>query len=230
MVQSIGSPIINFAQVSSLGNADVDSEPGNNSTSDVMEDDEAVAVIFPNGDAGNQTGDFDLALNLSVFSQSSTPLIAGSSTVTFAIEVFNQGGLDAFGIEITDYLPTSGLVLNDSNWTVGANGFATYNFPVNVPAGASQQILITFDADASASGTFDNFAEISAGSDITQTATDIDSNPDNINNDLLVDDVLTDDGTLDEDDHDIASVQILSGTGTTDGSCLLYTSPSPRDS
>ena len=55
---------------------------------------------------------FDLALRKTEIS--SGPYTQGS-TVTFQIEVINQGSLDATNVEISDYIPT-GLNLTDGAW------------------------------------------------------------------------------------------------------------------
>ena len=52
---------------------------------------------------------FDLALEKTFLNSSDTPIIPGS-TVSFNIEVFNQGLLDAYNIELVDYIP-EGLIL-----------------------------------------------------------------------------------------------------------------------
>ena len=56
---------------------------------------------------------YDLALRKTIASNG--PYSIGD-TVTFTIEVFNQGTLPASNIEVTDYIPT-GLTLTDSSWT-----------------------------------------------------------------------------------------------------------------
>ena len=57
---------------------------------------------------------FDLALRKTInTTQTDNPLVAGRF-VTFDIEVFNQGTINAQQIEIIDYIPT-GLTLADNN-------------------------------------------------------------------------------------------------------------------
>jgi len=126
------------------------------------------------------------------------PLVPGSGSVTFAIEVINQGTVNATMIEVTDYIP-AGLTLSDFTWTDNGDGTATFNQQLNVQAGLSQVIYITFTVDADASGTINNYAEISeAFDDEGNPGDDIDSTPDdNNNNDPLTDDV-TDNSNGDE--------------------------------
>ena len=57
---------------------------------------------------------FDLALVKRIDTELTPgPYLAGSP-VSFEIEVFNQGEVAAYQVEITDYLP-NGLVLNDGD-------------------------------------------------------------------------------------------------------------------
>ena len=121
--------------------------------------------------------------------------------ITYNITVYNQGTLDAFNIEVVDYLPT-GFILADNNWSSGTNPAEAYNtFAGPLAPGDSTVIPLTLQITADAiGGDTQNFAEISEADDDTDPTNDppndSDSEPDNdMNND-----------------------------------CLLYTSPSPRDS
>ena len=74
---------------------------------------------------GNTTVDFgfrayDLALRKTVLSLSNQPLIPGTSTVTFQIEVFNQGDIPATNLELIDYVQT-GLAYDPLLNTGGGN-------------------------------------------------------------------------------------------------------------
>ncbi len=128
------------------------------------------------------------------------------STVTFDITVFNQGNVDANGIQITDYIP-AGLTLSDTNWVKTGN-IAQRVIPT-IAAGLSVKVSITFTIDATAANSITNLAEISSddGNDCDSTP---DTNPTNdgtITNDAI--------GTAcepggDEDDHDPETI-ILTG-------------------
>ncbi|MCR9066609.1 MAG: hypothetical protein NXI00_21730, partial [Cytophagales bacterium] len=121
------------------------------------------------------TGIFDLALRKTI--GSTGPYEPGGS-ITFNLEIFNQGTMDANFIKVLDYFP-SDLVLNDLNWLPNGNT-ARYIPDLSLAQGQSDQITITFDIKETASlGILSNSAEISAtkgpsGEDVT----DIDSTPD----------------------------------------------------
>ncbi len=206
----------NFAEISSakddagLTAIDVDSTPDLNnndpyvddvtSPNPLDEDDHDIAEISLSA--------FDLALRKRVNTTlTDDPLVIGS-TVVFDIEVFNQGYVDATDVVITDYVPT-GLVLSDPNWLNSGSGTVTLNNPLSVAAGTSETVSVTFTVDAGASGVLDNYAEISEASGPSgEAVSDIDSTPDTNNNDTLVDEEI-DNASGDEDDHDIASVEII---------------------
>jgi uncharacterized repeat protein (TIGR01451 family) len=150
---------------------------------------------------------FDLALRkVMPNGTKNTPVTPGSS-VTFKIEVWNQGNVDATDISVIDYIP-AGLILNDPKWTPGT-GVATLTNPIAaLAAGDSTSVTITFTVDAAFTGSaIRNFAEIS-GADNEDDLEDIDSTPDsNPGNDgTPVDDKIDEDHKNnpdeDEDDHD----------------------------
>ncbi len=63
---------------------------------------------------------FDLALRKTLSSSTPGPFESGD-TVSFDIEVFNQGNTDATNIVVTDYIP-SGLTLRSTNtWTLSGD-------------------------------------------------------------------------------------------------------------
>lgn len=68
--------------------------------------------------------EFDLALVKKLAGGQPAEVNVGDN-VTFTITVYNQGGVTATDIEITDYMPT-GLILNDNDWTNNGNNTATY--------------------------------------------------------------------------------------------------------
>ena len=128
--------------------------------------------------------------------------------VTFTIEVFNQGAVTATDIELIDYIP-DGLTLADGNWTPNAVGSrATLNTPIaSIAPSSSVRVNVTFTVDADASGQLDNYAEIQIDDgDDADSYTELEEGDDE--RDPLVNDEINNDGTLDEDDHDIASVTV----------------------
>jgi len=201
---------------------------GDDDTGDLGDDGTGTTSGLPDGtdstttDSGTVEDEtFDLALRKTISHQSHSPLLLGQSTVTYQIEVCNQGAIDAFNITVTDYLPETGLSLVDANWTVISPGQAQFNYPIFIAAGNCHTLNITFVVDADASGVIANYAEIfSATNAVGEIQNDIDSTPDTNNDDVLIDDEINDDGTNDEDDHDVAYLDIENSDvvgNTTDG-------------
>ncbi|MCB9325536.1 MAG: PKD domain-containing protein, partial [Lewinellaceae bacterium] len=167
-----------------------------------------------------QNCDFDLALRKTIVGNG--PFQQGGS-VTFQIEVFNQGDLEATNVQVTDYIPT-GLTLSDGAWSQSGN-LATRTIAGPIAAnGGSATITISFNIDADYEGSsIVNYAEIShAENPLNQP--DIDSTPDQDNtNDAggqpnsPADNAVNGNGsgtpgdgnpTTDEDDHDPALIQL----------------------
>ena len=155
---------------------------------------------------------FDLALTKTLTSgQAST--VASGATVTFNVDVINQGNVDATNVQLTDYIPM-GLTLNDPAWTA-VGGKASLNTLIpSILAGQTVTRAITFTVNSSFSGTITNSAEISAATG----GTDIDSSPDsdNINDGTPKNDVVTENHKTnpldDEDDSDVESLSVVSCT------------------
>jgi len=159
-------------------------------------------------------GMLDVALRKTVVT--SGPYQAGD-VVTFAIEVFNQGNVDAFNIGLVDYIPT-GLTFavgtaNNANWTsIDANTAILTTQIATIPAGIpnpSTTVLIDLVINPGSAGDYNNFAEISSVTNDPNDdpLTDIDSTPDDLNNDVFINDVIDGDPTTgDEDDHDIETI------------------------
>ena len=104
--------------------------------------------------------------------------------MTYTITVINQGSLDAYNVEVTDYIPTGmSLSTNDTNgWTV--SGTTATNSVANLSAGQQTTLDIVLTVDANFMGTsLVNYAEISAADDDTDATNtppvDTDSTPDN---------------------------------------------------
>jgi len=126
--------------------------------------------------------------------------------VTFSLTVFNQGTLDAYNVQLSDYIP-AGLTLSDNNWTA-AGGVATLNNEIPlVASGDNEMVTITFVVDADFMGTsINNNAEIASAEDVAgNTPVDEDSTPgDNANpNDPLDGDIDATDGSDDQDQEAI---------------------------
>ena len=217
-----GTSIINEAEISfatsdddsGINTPDIDSDP------DSVNDDNQ----GPDNEINNAGGDeddhdpaeitvdqiFDLALEKTFANSSDNPIIPGS-TVTFTIEVTNQGTLDAYNIELDDYIPV-GLILADADWSENTIGIASLNNDIPfIAAGEQASVNITFMVDPSFMGAnIINYAEISAADDNDNPADgmpmDADSNPgDNQGDDETANDgeiTDTDDGSLQDDDAD----------------------------
>ena len=159
---------------------------------------------------------FDLALRKTVVS---APLAKYGEDIEFEIEVFNQGEQDAQNIEITDYLSSAYEFNTDKNpgWELQGNS-AIYKVSNTLVSGSSTKvpIIVTLKKNF-AFPTLINYAEISYAENTDGIVpVDIDSKPDNdpTNDnggqiDTQTDDLITDDGVIDEDDHDPAIVRIM---------------------
>ena len=133
--------------------------------------------------------------------------------VTFSIKVTNQGNLNAFNIQVVDYLP-AGLILNDANWNVVGGNLVLKTPIASLAAGASTTVTMNVTVDPNFSGTtLTNIAEILFADNDTNTGNtppkDVDSTPDNNpNNDVYGGNDITDNSNGDEDDHDKEIVNI----------------------
>ncbi len=236
------SPITNWAEISE---ADNDTDPDNDPPTDIDSTPDAdnqntsgeeTGTVVDNevGQDGTDGGDeddhdpetltfpiFDLALMKVLVDEG--PYAQGDS-VTFTITVYNQGNVDAYDIDVTDYIPT-GLTLEsysslDLDITVDlATGVANID---SLPAGTEKAYDLTFSIDEDFQGTsLTNWAEISAADDDMDpdntAPTDADSTPDADNQNTageadgtFVDNEVLEDGSADgdEDDHDPASVVV----------------------
>lgn len=167
------------------------------------------------------SGTFDLALRKQLAKGQSGKLKIGDQ-VTFTLTIFNQGTIDATGVEITDYIP-AGLTLDDADWSAKGDK-ATLKTKLSLKAGAQTTVDITFKVnDKAASGQVINWAEISEqrGPD-GEIIPDVDSTPNQDNHsepgeedNLDDDDVIDQNGNNggDEDDHDPAVIEIGAGPG-----------------
>jgi uncharacterized repeat protein (TIGR01451 family) len=164
-------------------------------------------------DFGFYAPDFDLALRKRLAADTPADLAVGDE-VTFEIEVFNQGDVDAKDATVVDYIP-AGLTLADTDWTETAAGATIRTGPI--AAGDSVTVEITFEIAAGASGRIENLAEIAAATSAVTMPNgdplpDIDSTPDDDDGDDLIDDQVQ--GSGDEDDHDIAVLSLATQPST----------------
>ncbi|NNL93387.1 MAG: DUF11 domain-containing protein, partial [Saprospiraceae bacterium] len=160
--------------------------------------------------------EFDLALTKKLVS---TQDVKENDLLTFEIKVYNQGGIVASEYEIVDYL-TAAFTFNQADnpgWTIDGKNVKkviTENLTPTQNRTETLKLRLKTTADIS---NYVNYAEISYAKDqFGNISSDIDSNPDDVkNNDKggypedITDNLYTDDGTIDEDDHDPAKVYVL---------------------
>ena len=155
---------------------------------------------------------FDLALIKTLNTDETAGPFMQGSNVSFNIEVINQGNMDAYDVNLVDYIP-DGLILDDANWT--ANGdMAVHNTGISFLED-STSVVVTIDfviSDDFMGLTIENAAEVKSADDDqdpdNEAPEDADSTPDMINDDTVGgDDVINNDNN-DEDDHDIAVIDV----------------------
>jgi uncharacterized repeat protein (TIGR01451 family) len=210
-----GQRLVNTAEIAEdgAGGADRDSTPDRDPSNDGPVTDDEIGGA--NGDQDDhdiavvEVGAFDLALRKRLADGQPAQVLVGA-VVTFTVEIFNQGTTPAANIVVVDYLP-SGFSLSpfDRNgWTAAGN---LLEKTIAGPLQPGERVAVNLQLVAdTATGPARNFAEIRAATDaLGQPVTDVDSTPDAINgNDPLLDDVIDDSGAVDEDDHDVATVQV----------------------
>ncbi|MEZ5048545.1 MAG: hypothetical protein R2766_02725 [Saprospiraceae bacterium] len=109
--------------------------------------------------------DFDLALIKTVNASTPGPYYPGS-TVSFDITVFNQGSLDAYDVQINDYIPAE-LILNDLAWTLSGTTASLANEIDFIGAGENVTRMITFTINNDFQGTtIINNAEIASAASL----------------------------------------------------------------
>ncbi len=202
---------------------DVDSTPDTDKANDKLVDDQIDddgTVDEDDHDVASLKADEALVLDLALrktLAQGQDSIVRVGDKVTFDIEVFNQGNTHASGIEVVDYL-ADGQELADANWTAAAGNTATMKLDgVTLAPGESHKVQVT--VKITSVGSLENLAEITKETAVDENGkpvvgpdskplTDIDSTPDtDKGNDKLVDDQIDDDGTVDEDDHDVAKLE-----------------------
>ncbi len=251
-----GTSLVNWAEISSADDdddatntapVDVDSTPDADNQNTAGEADGTFVddAIDQDGKNGGDEDDHDPAtvvvgqvfdLGLKKETVSTGPFTAGDN-VTFSLTVENQGSLDAYRIDVVDYIPaeltyvssnvgvvtttteSNAVVITDNG--VDADGNLTFTLDT-LSAADSVVFEVTFKIDADFDGaSIVNSAEIAAADDDTDTdnaaPTDVDSTPDsdNQNTDGEQDDSIVDNATNqngkdggDEDDHDIEEISM----------------------
>jgi len=164
----------------------------------------------------------DLALRQTLLVGQESPFCTGE-TVTFEIEVFNQGLLTNENVLITNYFSNE-FELVDNLWTDQGNQTATISIPCPLSPGESEVVEISFKisdqvaCSESTELTIDNFSEITVSfnpffldeNGFQIPLQDIDSTPDFSNDETGIVDNEIDEQAIngDEDDHDIETITI----------------------
>ncbi|MFZ1525673.1 MAG: hypothetical protein WAT22_12705, partial [Saprospiraceae bacterium] len=172
-------------------------------------------------------------LDLALIKQKSDNLpVSIGQTITFNIQVCNQGTNPATSVSLIDYVPSGFTFTANNGWTAsGSNAVRTLTPGLGLPAGGLPVgSCVTIAIDLVVNNTVNptnvlNIAEITAGTDSRGRTNDVDSTPDtNPSNDpggavgTASDNVLTGNGTgaplgtdpvTDEDDQDPATVRIV---------------------
>lgn len=189
-----------FAQVKSESPADFDSQPDNNSTSNPIEDDEALLAI-PNVPTRRFV---DMELELTADKNA----IQRGTQVLFTVALENKGDTTATGVNVLFSVPT-GMNFVASNAQQGSYNALTGIWTVGSLAANTRILLTVTDSVASDAGGIVAFAQVSAA----QQNTDPDSTPNNNNTQIP-----------NEDDESRTELSRL-GTGSTCDLELSLTAP-----
>jgi len=219
-----GNSITNFAEISEADNdqntantppTDIDSTPDEDNSNDGTPSDNV--TNNSNGDEDDHDLEtinieqiFDLALT-KVLANPTGNYYAGDDVV-FTIEVTNQGTIDAYNVDIIDYIP-NGMLLNDTDWVPGVQlntVLSTIAGPITPGSSETVDITLTIDPALAGTPTLTNFAEITDAEDVTGSSpndVDSDADADGLNDGFYIDGEINN-GSGDEDDHDPADVTL----------------------
>ena len=186
--------------------ADNDGKPTDNAINNENADEDdhdisTVKVLTPDS--------ADLALRKTIAS-GQKPCIDEGQTITYNIEVFNQGSLSLKDIKVCDYVP-NGLEVVGTEWALETSSRAVCTIAGPLEPGKSHSIQVTFKAKAGSADTVQhNCAEICAAKNLDGTAyVDRDSTPDNDpNNDGRTTNDAINNENFDQDDFDCEDVKI----------------------
>ncbi|QDS90823.1 Large cysteine-rich periplasmic protein OmcB precursor [Rosistilla ulvae] len=145
VASSVAAAFTNTATVTAN---ETDSVPANNTASEPTEVDRQ----------------FDLRVEKSDSADPATP----GGTLTYTIDVFNDGPSDATAITLTDTLPAGVTFASGSNGLTANGSVVTANI-ASLASGASAQFTVTVNIDPTANGTLSNTATVS-----TTTGTELD--------------------------------------------------------
>ncbi|MEZ4883457.1 MAG: T9SS type A sorting domain-containing protein [Chitinophagales bacterium] len=175
------APVVNFAQVQTANETDMDSSPGNDTDNTPNEDDEDNATIGAN----TQPDKIDLQLTKNV---SQTEAEVGDF-LTYSLVLLNKGSANATGVSVKDALP-SGLSYIGSAASKGTYDSGTGIWTIgNLNSNSTATLTINVQVEQ-INAPITNFAQVQ-----TANETDLDSTPGNDSN-----------NTPNEDDEDDATV------------------------
>lgn len=216
--------LVNWAEISDFTDAagfpmvDIDSDPDQDQTNDKFLIDDYIG-----GDAKNKGDDeddhdkayvmyrvYDLALRKTVDNE--CPVRPGD-TIEYTITVFNQGTEPVQDVVLVDSI-AAGLTFQEGiqlfGWHLdGVTNRVTFEIddPIQALDSAKIKLFYIIKPGCLYANDLWNFAEIAHFDDLfgaLKDTADIDSKPDKkFWNDQVINDIIDDDGTLDEDDHDI---------------------------
>ncbi|MDP5122201.1 MAG: hypothetical protein NWQ46_11440, partial [Spirosomaceae bacterium] len=222
-----GTRLDNFAEISDARDPNGNVIEDKDSTPDDISDNDGVAKndeINENGKQGGDEDDHDIAsvtvvdrpiYDIALVKRTNQKKVMLGETVTFNIEVINQGTESVNNIVVADYVP-AGFEMVDTGWTmVGGIAYDTIPGPLAPSTSTIVSIDLRVKADAGI-GSLINVAEIAEAKDTNgNPVIDEDSNLDNTpdNDGTPVDNIVNEnrkqDPTADEDDHDFETVEIL---------------------
>ncbi|HRK72771.1 MAG TPA: SdrD B-like domain-containing protein, partial [Rhodothermales bacterium] len=153
--------VINYAQVNKANEQDIDSTPGNNSTTE--DDDDQVTL------SGKSVIDLELTKSVNT----TTPSINGD--VTYTITVINKGPSNATGVTVSDLLAL-GQTFKSATATQGAYTSATGSWNIGSLA-VGQSVRLDIVTTVTTTDPIRNYAQVA-----TANETDIDSTPGNNSN------------------------------------------------
>ena len=203
----------NVAEITGDSGVDDDSDPTDGSgATDTFNDSDVTNDQDPGDEDDSDfetitVEEYDLALIKTV---DTGGLVVAGDTVTFTVEIMNQGTYTSGNFTVQDTLPAglnyiSASPAPDAAPSVGTNGTITWN---DSGLGSTDRTSYTIlaEIDASASGVLTNTAEI-----VSDSGVDDDSDPtdDSENSDTFNDsDVTNDNDPGDEDDSDFETVTV----------------------
>ena len=197
----------NIAQVNSVNEADVDSDPANDDGDQSEDDEDKVNVMV-------LAGEYDLAL-IKELAPDQAAFVNLGEEVSFTITVANQGNLNSGNYTITDQIPAGMSFVSASDGGTHNNGIVTWNLS-NLGENATITVTLALLVDELGTGKFVNWAEISADSgDDSDSTPDADTGNDFTNPNDAVDnhnDITLDEPANDEDDNDFEEIFVDRGS------------------